>query len=337
MASGNESDSAQREGRRDPRGHEIGPGVARSARLAQLGAFLRSRRERLSPADAGLPVGTGRRRAAGLRREDVAALAQISAAWYTRLEQGQDVHASAAALHAIARALRLDAAERGYLFRIADVPRLWSDAAAGARDVVRACDAVPSAAAPDGTPSALRRLLDSFGVMPALVVDRYWDVVGRNAALKALLPELEPERTDPTTPPRNVVRYVLMRAATPTPSVPPREWQLLARVVVNALRASLAEVWADDPDDPHAATLVDSLLRDSPEFRVWWPEQNVWVADRPLRRVYVHPQVGPVAFDITLLDVRSAPGLTLIAYVPGDAASAARLERVPLARPAPAG
>src|SRR6201988_5561769 len=88
-------------------------------RRDELRAFLRSRRERLSPADVGLPDNGGRRRTPGLRREELAALAGVGVSWYTWLEQGRDIHPSPDVLEALARALRLDAAERATLFALA--------------------------------------------------------------------------------------------------------------------------------------------------------------------------------------------------------------------------
>lgn len=301
---------------------------ARSLQLRRLAAFLRSCRERLLPTAAGVPNGGGRRRARGLRREDVADLAQISVAWYTRLEQGQDVHASPAVLGRIADALRLGPAERAYLFRLA---RTLDDAAASKEGdvppMLRAVDVVPSPEAPDGTPPHLRRLLNGIHA-PALLMDRYWDVVGRNTALEAMLGPLEPQRIRPDVPPRNVVRWVL---ATRPAGGGAGDWEPLARACVGGLRATLGQVWAQRPDDPRAAALVDLLTRESPEFRAWWPEQHVWAAERPLPHAYDHSQVGRVAGEVTLLEIRSAPGVTLVTYVAGDTASAVKLRELALA------
>ena len=184
---------------------------------------------------------------------------------------------------------------------------------------------MPSPATPDGTPPVLRQLLDGFAFTPALLIDRYWDVVGRNAALAMFLPGLAPGRTRPGLPPRNVVRHVL---TTKEVREGAGEWEVLARACVGGLRATLAEVWAERPDDPHAAALVAALTRESPEFRAWWPEHRVYAGNRPLRRVYDHPGVGIVAVDLTLLDLRVAPGLTLVTYLPGDGASAAKLQQL---------
>jgi hypothetical protein len=292
--------------------------------MGALGEFLRARREHASPTALGVSAGSARRRARGLRREEVAVLAGLSVTWYTRIEQGQDVHPSHEALGAIARALRFGPGDRAHLFRLA---RLGEHAAAGpggdaSGRVTRACDLRPSPNCPDGTPDALRRLLDALGATPAFLIDRYWDVLGRNAALEALMPGLGDVRRGPDQPPRNVALHVLTseaaRAGTPG-------WEHLARVVTDGLRSTLTEVWAADPGDHRAAALVATLRERSPHFRAWWPEHRVWSADCPVRRACVHPERGPVTFDITVFDVRSAPGLRLVAYVPADDATAAQM------------
>src|SRR5512138_1463827 len=105
-----------------PRPRRTGPAPKPIAgRRAELAAFLRSRRERITPADAGLPPGP-RRRTPGLRREEVAQLAGVGVTWYTWLEQGRPINASVQVLDAIARTLRLDPAEREHLYRLGDVP-----------------------------------------------------------------------------------------------------------------------------------------------------------------------------------------------------------------------
>lgn len=290
-------------------------------RVPQLGAFLRSRRERLAPCDVGLRD-VGRRRTAGLRREEVAQLAGISPAWYTHLEQGRDIHPSRKVLDALARALRLDTGERAYLFQLAYGARRGTDRRAPAA-------AVPPAA-PKVLPPSLRRLLDALGPAPALVLTRCWDLVGCNAALVAVLPEFGPahagrETPSGTLPSFNVVEYVLTNRAWRAAM---HDWAQVARLAVDGLRASLADAAADDPLSARAAALVARLNAASPEFRAWWPAHGLWVADRPVTHVYEHPHVGRLEVDGTMPDVRSAPGLTLLTYVPCDPVSAERLRHL---------
>jgi transcriptional regulator with XRE-family HTH domain len=291
-------------------------------RPAELGTFLRSRRARLTPAAVGLAAG-GRRRTTGLRREEVAALAGVSAAWYTLLEQGRDARPSDAVLDALARALRLDGAERAHLFRLGR----GAPPTRGGDDVeVTAVALRPSPTALDGTPPPLQRLLDAFGGTPAAAVDRCWDLVGRNAALAALFPSVAPARTGPDVPPRNAVHYVLTDPA--WRAAAGGDWERSARHALAGLRVSLAAGLGTPATDARAGALLAQLARESPEFPGWWAAHDLWAADRPLAWTYRHPAAGPLAIETTLLDVRTAPGLTVLAFVPGDARAVAALSRL---------
>src|SRR5947208_3743334 len=127
-------------------------------RRAELAAFLRSRRERITPEEVGLPPGL-RRRTSGLRREEVAQLAGVGVTWYTWLEQGRPINASVQVLDAIARTLRLDPPEREHLYRLAEVP------------------AVPDPAATDILPPEIQPILDSMALVPAAVYNGRYDVL----------------------------------------------------------------------------------------------------------------------------------------------------------------
>src|SRR6266516_3640532 len=136
-------------------------------RRAGLAAFLRSRRERISPEQAGLAPGT-RRRTPGLRREEVAQLAGVGVTWYTWLEQGRQINASSQVLGAVARTLRLDPAEREHLFRLADIPDAASAAGAGGAG----CEQVPA----DG-----QHMLNALVPLPASVLNERFDLLAWNA------------------------------------------------------------------------------------------------------------------------------------------------------------
>lgn len=270
---------------------------------AQLGAFLFSRRARLTPRAVGLPH-VGRRRTAGLRREEVAQLAGISAAWYTHLEQGRDVHPSREVLGALADGLRLDATERAHLFRLAYGPR---------RDAARHGPAGAASPFPAALPPpSLLRLLEALEPAPALAIDRCWDLVCCNAVLLRVLPDLDPLHNGRAAPPGgrrvNLVEYVLTSA---TFRAGMCDWAQVARLAVDGLRASLASVGAAEALRGRAEALVGRLNATSAEFRTWWPAQGLWVADRPVTHVYEHPEVGRLKVDGSMLDVRSAPGLAL--------------------------
>ena len=139
-------------------------------RRSELAAFLRSRRERITPEDVGLPGGH-RRRTAGLRREEVAQLAGVGVTWYTWLEQGRPIRASAQVLEAVARTLRLDAVERQHLFRLAEAPDM----------------APPDHSGPPLRPQ-VQVVLDGLNPMPASVVTERFDILAWNAAYDVLFP-----------------------------------------------------------------------------------------------------------------------------------------------------
>lgn len=277
-------------------------------RLADLAAFLRTRRERLTPEQAGLTLrhGPRGRRAPGLRREGIAELAGMSVAWYTHLEQGRDVRPSAASLRRLAEALRLNDDERAYLLTLAT-------------DVVAPEQLPPGR--PVFTPD-LARLLDGLHPNPAFLMDRAWDVVGRNAAIEALIPSL----VSVPVAENNALRF----AFTPGWRAAVADWEAHARLAVAGFRMSAARA----PDDPRFAALVAELRAASPEFRALWDEHDVWRGGRALTQRYEYPHVGAIEVAVTLLDLREPEGLTLAVYMPCDAESAARLRR--LVRTAPA-
>ena len=300
----------------------VGPGVA------QLGAFLRSRRARLTPSEVGLSD-SRRRRTTGLRREEVAQLAGISPAWYTHLEQGRDVRPSREVLDALADALRLEAGERAYLLHLADTGRRAGDRRAMATAIPPAASlGRPTSWVPVAPSPSLRRLLDALGPTPALVINCCWDVVSCNPAFAAVLPDFGPfalgERGGDLHP-LNVVEYALTNADWRAAM---HDWPRVARTAVDGLRADLAGVTPNDPMRVRAAALVACLSDRSPEFRAWWPAHGLWVADQATSHVFEHPSVGTLDLDVTLLDVRSAPGLTLLTYVPHDSTTSERLRHL---------
>ncbi len=144
------------------------------SRRAELAAFLRSRRERITPEQVGLSPGL-RRRTPGLRREEVAQLAGVGVTWYTWLEQGRPINASAQVLGAVAQTLRLDHAERQHLYRLADM----AEGAAGAGDGGSACEQVP----PD-----VQGIIDGLVPLPASVMNERYDLLGWNEAYAVLWP-----------------------------------------------------------------------------------------------------------------------------------------------------
>jgi transcriptional regulator with XRE-family HTH domain len=251
-------------------------------RRRDLADFLRSRRERLKPADVGLRSGM-RRRTPGLRREEVAELAGIGAGWYTFLEQGRDVRPSEGALRRIAAALQLDPTEQRYLLRLALEPaRTTHDPEVVPAEVAVVIRAIPA---------------------PALVLGRGWDILDYNEASNALL-DL------PYQSGRNLLRLVF----SPELRLFYTNWEHRARQLVSSFRAQNAAFLRD----PTVMTVVEDLEESCPQFRAWWTEQAVseensghWTSD--------HPFVGRLELDYTMLGVLDSSGLLVdVCYWHGE-------------------
>ncbi len=259
-----------------------------------LGTFLKDRRARLDPAAFGF--GAARRRTPGLRREEVAQRACVSATWYTWLEQGRGGAPSADALDRIAGALLLTAAEREHLFLLA-----------------RRRPPEVRYRAPEGVTTRLRRVLDSLAFSPAYVKTSAWDIVAWNRAAAAVLVDygaLAPEQ-------RNVLRLLFcdpeIRAKVPN-------WESDARIAVATFRLETARAGASE----NAQALVDELNRSSPAFRAMWRDNDVGTYGEGTKLVE-HSVAGPLALEYSAFAVDGQPDLGLVIYTP---ATPADVERV---------
>ncbi|MDR6870618.1 transcriptional regulator with XRE-family HTH domain [Bosea sp. BE125] len=260
-----------------------------------LGVYLRSRRTKLDPASFGLAG--GRRRTAGLRREEVAQRANISATWYTWLEQGRGGSPSADVLDRIARALTLTDIEREHLFLVG----------LGRPPEVRyrGSDAI--------TPR-LQRLLDVLTYSPAIVRTATWDVVAWNRAAAAVLTDygaLPPDQ-------RNVLRLIF---CDPRVRAAQSEWESVARFVVATFRIDAARAGAD----AEVVKLVDELSQASPEFAAMWRDNNVQTHGDGVKRLR-HPRLGPITLEYSAFAVDARPDLSLIVYNPATPADRRLIE-----------
>jgi transcriptional regulator with XRE-family HTH domain len=268
----------------------------------QLGDFLRARRELVRPEDVGLPV-AGVRRVPGLRREEVALLAGISADYYLRLEQGRDRHPSVQVLDAVARVLGLDDTATEHLLRLAaDRPRSRQRPR---REVV---------------PAGVRQLLDVVG-LPAYVQGRYFDVLAANDLALALSPGLSVGT--------NRLRALFLDPAERT-LFP--DWEGgTARVV-----AGFRERVGADTDDPRFVELAGELSLASERFRRLWARHDVRVPEStPI--TFAHPQVGELTLSCEKLAVSGTAGQLLCLYhaAPGSADAEKLALLAALAAPAP--
>ena len=271
---------------------------------SELGAFLKTRRARVQPEDLGLTSYGGRRRVAGLRREELAQLAGLSTSYYARLEQGQSRHASPQVLEAIAAALGLTGAERDHLNALA--------ASAGRRRAVR-----PQTV--EHADRALLELLDAMPQVPALILGRRGDVLAWNAMGHALLAGNQ-DRDGASVPGRRVNMTELVILDPDTRELY-ADWDRKARAVVGNLRL----VAGAHPGDPALAALVGRLTLASPEFAALWADHRVQAcatASYELR----HPQVGNLTVTQQTLRSIERPDQTLVTCTaPAGSASAAAL------------
>jgi transcriptional regulator with XRE-family HTH domain len=260
--------------------------VSDDVRKRELGAFLRSRRERLSPADVGLSTGP-RRRTPGLRREEIAMVAGVGTTWYTWLEQGRDVKPSNEVLAALGDALKLDMAEKQHLFilagRHAPAPRPNN---------------------PERVEAALLHTLTSLTIQPAYVMGRRWDVLAWNRAAEAVFGDYGALQGDA----RNTMHLVFTdkrhrRLLT--------DWEDVARMAIGRFRADSAR-YVGDPDFER---LIAALTAASPQFRAWWPERDVFRQLSGIKKIR-HPEAGPMTFEHMSFSIDDGSDMKLIVYTP---------------------
>jgi transcriptional regulator with XRE-family HTH domain len=264
------------------------------ANANSLGSYLKDRRAKLDPAAFGFAV--TRRRTPGLRREEVAQRANVSATWYTWLEQGRGGAPSADVLDRIARALMLTDIEREHLFLLG----------LGRLPEVRY-------RAPAGITPRLQRVLDTLDCSPAFIRTATWDVIAWNKAAAAVL-------TDYSTLPdgqRNVLRMMFrdsrLRGAQ-------SNWQSVARYVVASFRADVARAGAAR----NVQSLVDELCATSPEFAAMWRDNDVQGHGDGVK-VLLHPVAGKLSMEFSAFAVDGRPDLTMVIYNPATPADANKI------------
>ncbi|WP_168122473.1 helix-turn-helix transcriptional regulator [Paenibacillus sp. HB172176] len=269
-------------------------------RLQELAQFLKSRRERITPEQAGLPSG-GRRRTPGLRRAEVAMLTGISADWYTWLEQARSIQVSAQVLESIARALQLDANERRHLFLLA-------------------LQQPPADLAPvdSGISPELQRFLDLQSPSPAFVTDQRLNVVAWNGVTRLIYGDYQAmsERD------RNSVWRTFTSPY--VRSLLKETWETHARHRLAQFRASYGKF----AGDPWWMAFIEELRQTSEEFREWWPQHDVLNGPEGEKLNY-HPAVGRLRFHQLSFQVSDAPHLTLTINMPSmEDGTIAKLKRL---------
>jgi transcriptional regulator with XRE-family HTH domain len=249
--------------------------------------FLTSRRARITPEQAGLPLYGTNRRVIGLRREEVALLADVSTDYYTRLERGNLTGVSESVLEALASALQLDESERSHLL----------DLARAANASGRQRRAAPKQHLRPG----VQRILDSIGT-PAYVRNNRLDLLGVNRLGRALLSDLYPNESSRP----NLARYLFLDSRSQDFYA---EWAAVAKDVVSALRIEAGR----HPYHRGLTDLIGELSTRSEEFRTWWASHNVRL-HRTSTKQMQHPVVGALELTGEALELPGDAGLTLITY-----------------------
>jgi transcriptional regulator with XRE-family HTH domain len=276
-------------GANDNPDHRDARGDLRGDVRGQIREFLSTRRAKVSPKQAGLPVyGGHRRRVSGLRREEVALLAGISSEYYTRLERGNATGVSESVIDGIAHALQLDEAERAHLL-----------------DLIRTASTTRP---PRRRPTSQRvrptvqRILDSMSGTPAFVLNRRLDILAANELGVALY---SPIYADPVRPPNNA-RFIFLD---PHATEFFRDWNKAANDTVALLRAEAGR----DPHDRQLSDLIGELSTRSDEFRVRWAAHNVRIHTTGTKLIH-HPVVGDLDLPFESFPLAADPSQSLLTY-----------------------
>lgn len=263
-----------------------------TADRTQLGAFLRARRDSLTPDEAGMRAFPGPRRVPGLRKEELAVLAGVSADYYSRLEQGRQVNVSRSVLDAVAGALRLNEVERQHLHTLASPSRRRSSPAPVEQHADR----------------GLLRMMTVVDHVPALVLGLRGEVLATNALLTAVLGAVGPASS--------LLRYLFFDPLARERIV---NWEHFAASFVAALRGELGR----HPDDRRLIALIDELRSRDPDAARWWEDHRVQDYASAAKQI-LHPVVGALSFDIETLASTRGTDQVLIVYTTDPDSETAR-------------
>ncbi|NOU90328.1 helix-turn-helix domain-containing protein [Paenibacillus sp. LMG 31460] len=268
----------------------------------ELADFLRTRRLRLLPKEAGLSVDHSRRRTSGLRREEVAVLAGISLPWYTALEQGRDIRVSDQVLDSLARTLRLNPDERRHLFTLSlqmlrmEVQNTWKNEISQVH----------------------QEILDQFQFCPAYIADMRWNILAWNRMAVQVFGDFERMSLQE----RNLIWYMFTNEAC-------RElytkWEMLAQSLLAQLRSDYGKL----VDDPWYVEMIGELSEVSPAFRELWARHDV--TENPEERKEMrHPAVGTLILEHKSFVLKENKNLMMKMFTPADSETRRKLEQLTL-------
>ncbi|MCH5675584.1 helix-turn-helix transcriptional regulator [Streptomyces gilvus] len=262
----------------------------------ELAAFLRARRSQVRPESVGLAPADRPRRVPGLRREEVANLSRVSYSWYTRLEQGQNVHATVDVIDSIAAALRLTEDEHRHMRRLAGLPP------------------GPYPCRDNTVDEHARQLLERLLPAPAYVLGPTFDYLAWNDALVAVfcdIGELQPPHRNVLWATFNVPRVRSSLAA----------WEEHARSVIGQFRAEAAA----HPSDPRFSRIADELAAANADFQRWWAAHEV-VRGVSGRQEFLHKDIGCLSTYLMQLRLIDRPSLKVVVHLPATPDDARKLE-----------
>ncbi|WP_435105123.1 helix-turn-helix transcriptional regulator [Arhodomonas sp. AD133] len=262
----------------------------------EMGAFLKACRSRIDPRTAGFPV-SRRRRVAGLRREEIAELADISADWYTRLEQGRDVGVSREVLQRLITALRLTASEAEHLIALSGISPRPAAPASPRKN-----------AAGDGT---YQHLLDALSPHPAYYITGPWDLMAWNDAAARIVPEILAPETH-----GNLLRMIFCHDRFRARLV---DWESHARQCLAVFRGD----YGQHPGDTRFRRLAAELTVASTEFAQWWPAHEVGIRSPTAKRLQ-DPELGELNFVAQFFHAAEQPDLVLVVFT-GDTTTQQRI------------
>ncbi|MEZ0091650.1 helix-turn-helix transcriptional regulator [Streptacidiphilus sp. EB129] len=272
-------------------------GKPEEVRRRELAAFLRSRRERISPEQVGLPA-VGRRRTPGLRREEVAQLAAVGVTWYTWLEQARAIQVSPQVLDAIARGLLLDFNERQHLFALAD-----------------AADPMPRPTCPTVTPAVLT-IMEQLEPLPAVAMNNRYDILAYNRTYGRLFGDLDAIAPED----RNAMLLAFTHPGWKRTLV---DYEAATAMMVAKFRSAMA----DHVAEPAWKSLVKRLLLASPEFDAQWRRHEVGTSEHGEKR-FLNPEVGLLHFEFTSMWLGPRQGTRMVTYTPADDETRERVEKL---------
>jgi len=275
--------------------------INRETRLQALSSFLKSKRAKIMPEDAGFPVGA-RRRTPGLRREEVAQLAGVSTTWYTWLEQGRDIQVSASVLDCVAAALQLNDDEREYLYALA---------------LGSGHSTLPIKEEQTEITPSLKRILKELRFCPTIISDRRCQIVGWNEAASHVFMDFDqipPEQ-------RNMIELLFTR----------KEFRRLAgnwEHFVGGFLAIFRAYYGQYVQDDWYERFIDEMKESHPEFQYLWEQSQVSSAPDVLLE-FRHARVGKMLFHLTSFQVKGTTDLRCSVYTPApETSTEAKLRRL---------